>query len=310
MKKIMRLLKPLLFTLFVLSFLLTLFEISGVHTPLQRFNHSGHFYQNNESYNPALARLDNMEKLKNYCDSLFEEQKKKDPSIPFERGYAQLASIIVRERFFHGYSNYGFDNNYMALVLEPLTGKQLSAIVIPDDIMKYPYAACSQQSIVFMELLKQKGYVSRNIIFKESKFGGHYCFEVYYSGSWHFFDPDLEPDFRLLDSYNRPSIAELTSNESLLLAAYSHFPKEKVMGVFKDFTYGKPGKFSAPIALLYQKITKFLSYSAWIFFLVAFILVRRKYLRLRLQTNVRNNRIHFPQPSTGKSKPSYPEFTA
>ena len=42
------------------------------------------------------------------------------------------------------------------LFFSPLIKEDLNAIVIPNDILKHPMAACSQQSIIGMEVFKKK----------------------------------------------------------------------------------------------------------------------------------------------------------
>jgi hypothetical protein len=173
--------------------------------------------------------------------------------------------------------------------------------------MKQPYAACSQQSLVMMELLKRKGFKTRKVGFDGGEMvGGHFCFETFYDNSWHFFDTDQEPNAKLLADYNRPSIEYLLANKDILDAAYSHWQPDRLHAMFSNFSYGKVDKFEAPNALLYQQVTKFLSYTGWIFFLVAFVLVRRKYLRLLTPYNYNVwNRGIFIQSLPGERPFSY-----
>jgi hypothetical protein len=113
------------------------------------------------------------------------------------------------------------------------------------------------------------------------RFGGHFAFEVFYDGTWHFHDPNMEPDKALLDSYGRPGIDFLVRNPEILTKAYAHYPALKIMDIFPTYFYGPVNKFPAPKAYVFQKITLFLTYTIWFFFLVAFIFVRRSYLRIK-----------------------------
>src|SRR5206468_12316967 len=113
------------------------------------------------------------------------------------------------------------------------------------DILKYPYAACSQQSIVFMEILKRKGFNTREVGF-QGKTSGHFCFEVDYNGGWHFYDPDMEPDTIILNAYNRPGIAFLARHKDILLKAYHQYPPELIMDIFPNYFYGSVNTFAAP----------------------------------------------------------------
>ena len=195
----------------------------------------------------------------------------------------------------------------MAMVASKFSKDGFSAIVIPNDILRYPYAACSQQSIVLMELLRRKGIATRAVAFQGKK-EGHFCFEAYYDRSWHFYDADMEPDTKVLHAYNRPGADFLASHPEIMLAAYRQFPAEKMMDIFSGYSYGKVNAFAAPKAILFQKVAKFLSYTIWTFFLVLFILIRRKYLRLCRIPNVRNSRVHFPKLQTGPAPVYHLEY--
>jgi len=54
-----------------------------------------------------------------------------------------VVSGVISEKFYHGYSYYGKGHNVFAKMFEPFLFEGVSAIVIPDDIVKYPNAACS-----------------------------------------------------------------------------------------------------------------------------------------------------------------------
>lgn len=277
---------------------------------MKRFGYREPRYNHTEEFDPELARLNDITTLVAYCDSTYAEQAFTVDPQSFEKSYPDVVSSIVRKRFYHGYSYYNFKNNFVGMVSSRMSMKGFSAIVIPDDILKYPFAACSQQSIVFMEILKQKGFVTRKVGFKGKVSGaGHFCFEVYYNGNWHFIDPDMEPDVAVLNSYNRPDIAFLVHHQDILLKAYSQYPKEKVLDIFPNYYYGKANTFAAPKAIIFQYITKFFSYSIWLFFFLAFILTRKKYLQLSRQ-HVRNNGIHSLLIQQGKSSVVYPNYSA
>lgn len=281
--------------------LLAVYEILQPSGTLGRPGYNAPQYDMKEEYDASLQRLDNIEKLTDYCDSLYAEQVYAGDPIRFESGFPEVAASVVRKRFYHGYSLYGFGNNPMAMFASKVSIEGLSAIVLPNDILKFPYAACSQQSIVLMKVLQQKGFKTRKVGFL-GKLGGHFCFEVFYNGAWHFYDPNMEPDVEVLKAYNQPGIAFLSSRPDVLKKAYNQYPEEKVMDLFTNFSYGKVNAPAAPKAFLFQRVTQFLSYTIWTFFLLAFIFVRKKYLRLSRQPNVRNRRVHFPQLQTGTSQ--------
>jgi hypothetical protein len=279
-RKILFVTQVALLILFSLSLLATVFQLTGNSNPLYRFDHNTAVYNHIEAYDPALSRLNSLKKLEQYCDSMYSERVFAGGAVEFERTYTDIVSSAVRNRFFHGYSYYGFGNNYIAALTAKITMPGLSALVIPDDILQYPYAACSQQSIVMMEVLKDKGLSTRKVSFLGKKFGGHFAFEVFYDGTWHFHDPNMEPDKALLNSYGRPGIEFLVRNPDILTKAYARYPGEKILDIFPTYSYGPINKFPAPRAVIFQKISLFLTYTIWIFFLIAFIIVRRSYLRI------------------------------
>lgn len=241
---------------------------------MQRPGYGDPQYNRAEEFDPSLSKISSMKILSAYCDSIYNTQPDTKDTYP------EVANAVIRKRFYHGYSLYGFNKNYVGMLLSKATIPGLSAIVIPDDILKYPYAACSQQSIILMELLRDKGYTVRKVGFS-GKITGHFTFEAYYNNDWHYFDPDKEPDMAVLKAYGRPSIAFLNANKEVLLKAYPQYSNEYVMDVFTNYSYGAINSFPAPRAFLFQKVTTFLSYTIWIFFLLAFIWTRKQYKKAK-----------------------------
>ncbi len=226
-----------------------------------------------EFFDSSLMRLTSVKKVIEFCDSVYGDSKIKTND---SGKYAGIMSVVLRGRFYHGYSYYGAGENSLAYLLSPIIKNDLKAIVIPDDILKHPNAACSQQSIVGMEVFKKKGYKVRKVIFNGEKYGGHFCFEAAYEGSWHFFDPDVEPELMILTEYNRPSFEMLNKNDSLLFKLYDKQGNDYVLNVFKKYHYGEVNEFPAPHARIFQYATKYLSYTLWFWVLLIFYFLRRK----------------------------------
>jgi len=308
-KKVFFALQLFLFIAFNFFLLMTGYQLAESKSSIEPLGYNNTKYHFTEEFDPALQRLNTLDKMAAFCDSLYMEKVYTNHTLKFEEVFPEVVSSVVRNRFYHGYSVYGFDNNYVARLLSEISIKGLSAIVIPNDILKYPYAACSQQSIVFMELLQLKGFLTRKVGFLGKNYGGHFCFEVYYNGTWHFCDPDMEPDVAILNAYNRPGIAYLANHPDILLKAYHQYSPEKVMDIFLTFSYGSVNTFVAPKAIIFQKISKFFSYTIWLFFLLAFIWARRKYNKLCRQ-HVRNGKIHISHIQPGTSPVYYPNYSA
>jgi hypothetical protein len=309
MKKLLFLAQILLFGLFNFALLATIVQLVGKPGPLSSLNYEVPVYNKTENFDAALLRLNSTDKLIEYCDSFYYAEHGAGSIIDFEKRYTETVSSVISKRFYHGYSHYSFSDNYLSVLFSRATLDGYSAIVIPNDILKHPNAACSQQSIVMMDVLMKRGLKTRKVGFN-SKTSGHFCFEVFYEGSWHFYDTNMEPDAELLNAHNRPDIASLVNDKELLVQAYSRYKKEAVLDIFSNYSYGVPNAFSAPRGIVLQQAAKFLSYTLWLFILIAFILVRRKYLRLSRKKYVRNSRIYFPQPEKGRAPSYYPGITA
>jgi hypothetical protein len=221
----------------------------------------------NENFDPALAnRLQSVKSIIALADSIAKQTNTPQQSI----GYGNILSDIVGKRFYHGYSHYAINENWLAAFAGCLVWEDLSAIVLPNDILKYPSAACSQQSIVIMECFKQIGVPYRKVGFPH-----HYALEGQFNGKWFYFDTNKEPDFSTIQ---RKSIDEL-SNEGLLFSIYKNSLDSAAfkwaMGEYKiENIYNNN---AAPNAALFHKLTDLLSHFAWIVpLLLCFIIRGRK----------------------------------
>ena len=240
------------------------------------FDYKTPLYNNQETFDPSLMRLNTVSRLKEYCDSLFKVTNMTNSSDKYESNYTNIVGGVVRKRFYWGYSCYSFNNNYMAVLVSKFTQWGYAAMVIPDDILKYSNASCSQQSIVMMEVLKKNGFITRKIGFFGNNKIGHFAFEVYYKNNWHFHDPTLEPDTAVLNKYDRPDIKFIVEHPDILLAAYKEIHKDKrlVLDAFSHYSYGKPNSSLAPNAFIFHRITKILSNTIWIFLLMGYFVVK------------------------------------
>lgn len=308
-KSLLFALQIFLFTGFLITLMFAVLRVSGISNPLSKRDHDEMQMSRKELYDAGLARLNNLQKLTAYCDSLYTASYQKQTSS-YQKDYTNLVSQVIRRRFYHGYSYYGFNDNYLAFLFSKISNQGYSAIVKTDDILKHPMGSCSQQSIVMMQLLENKGFQTRKIGFHGKKYGGHFCLEVFYNNSWHFYDANLEPDSNVLAAYDRPGIDSLVANMPVLLKAYSKNNEEEIMDIFPTYKYGAVNVFPAPNALLFHKVTNFLSYTIWIFFFIAFVLVRRLSRRLTNTQYVWNSRIHFPPVHPGTSTANHHSASA
>lgn len=169
----------------------------------------------------------------------------------------------------------------MAAFIAPLFKKGMAAIVMPNDIVKYPYAACSQQSIVGMELFKRIGYPVRKVtMYDNVTQQGHFAYEVFYGNEWHYFDHNMEPDAEVLKSYNRPSVAFLNAHPDVIALAYRKKDPALFQRLLLSGQIGPSNVNPAPFATMFQVVTKYTSYFGWIivglFMLIRYMVLARK----------------------------------
>jgi hypothetical protein len=220
-------------------------------------------YNNVELFDPSLAKINSIQNLIHYADSSAARDHIKNGSL----GYAVLVSCIIRKRFYHGFSSYTLQQNWVAAIAQYCFGLSLASPVNPNEILQYPYAGCSQQAIVLMETMKQK-----NISYRSVGFPHHYATELNFKNTWYFFDPNMEPEIKVKErNHNKWK----GSADNL---------KKYYNGncTYLDWTFGKsipaifgiPNAAPAPRANIFQSVTKFLSKILWIFPLIFFVYPR------------------------------------
>ena len=181
--------------------------------------------------------------------------------------YVNIASYVIKNRFYHGYSYFNAGFNTIGWALAPLIKADLAATVLVDDILKFPNAACSQQTIVFLDVLKQKGISYRKVGFNQEGLGGHFASEIWYNNQWHYYDVNKEPNAQLLELMNRPSINKILSVPGLIDSIYAGRMNVAPAIFFRNPIFGPKKETLAPTASNYQLVTRALSYSLpiWVF---------------------------------------------
>lgn len=257
--------------LFVFTLICFISRVFGVFNPTEYHEKEIKAHLTDDEFDIRLSRLNTLDKLLAYCDSLYQANSK-------TLSYPGTVSRVLRNRFFHGYSYYTVKTNPLAVIFEPLVKKGAHAIVIPEDIVKYPMAACSQQSIIGMEIFKRRGYPVRKVSMYDSVMHvGHFAFEVFYNGSWHYFDTNQEPDFNIIEKYNRPSVAFLAQHPQIVEMLYCNKKDPTLFQrLIKSYKTGVINRLPAPNGIIYQKITKFLNFFGWFFILMLIMIRRRK----------------------------------
>lgn len=215
----------------------------------------------NEDFNPELFRINTQKKIILYVDSIYGKNSiiKSDSVL-----YCNLMARTIRQRFYHGLSNYSWNQNWVLWCLQKIHPHCLS-IVIPRDVLKYSEALCSQQAIVGMEALKQKGYDCRKVGFFDSKTGtGHFAYEVLINNKWHFYDVNLEPNILITEKLGVPSIDSIANDEKLIDTLYKGKSDLIRKGVIKNYFRDKEiNEFPAKKMRLLHYTTLFISITLW-----------------------------------------------
>ncbi len=222
-------------------------------------------YDKKELFDPQLAYINSTKKLIEVADSLALKNNIPQGSLQ----YAITVSHILRNKFYHGFSKYPLNQNWLAAVGENLFGYGLACIVKPDDILKYSYGGCSQQSIVLMDVMKRK-----NISYRSVGFPHHYATELMFNNNWYFFDPNMEPNISDSDRLESKWKCCADNLKEYYDTARFH-DLDWTFGKNLKVTFGKTNGVTAPNANIFQTATMYLSKTLWIFPLVI-VFARRK----------------------------------
>ncbi|MFT3682508.1 MAG: hypothetical protein QM791_19790 [Ferruginibacter sp.] len=140
-------------------------------------------YNHLEDFDPSLSGIKSLDQLEEYVD----KRAAANNITPGSFEYVELTESVVKQRFYHGFSHFSLNENWVA-ALGGRFDEGLACKVKPEDILQHSNAACSQQSIVMMALLRKK-----HIDYRKVGFPHHYAMEVMIGKNWFFFDPDMEP---------------------------------------------------------------------------------------------------------------------
>ncbi len=221
-----------------------------------------------EQYNQDLSTINSLEKASEYIDN---ECAKANLSKYDTIEFVKLISRFTKQRFYHGLSHYDISENWIAYLSGKFLWAHLSAIVDPNDILKHQEGLCSQQTIVFMELLKQKKISVRSIGLGYKEGPGHFLSEVNYSGSWHLYDVTMEPAWKKVVNHHKSIEYYLNNKDSLYLAYEGKYDRALFNKLLERVTYGKNNDFSARNMLLFHRLTLALGYLLPIIFLILFL---------------------------------------
>ncbi|MCD6067384.1 MAG: hypothetical protein K0S33_2210 [Bacteroidetes bacterium] len=223
-----------------------------------------------ERYISSLNTVNSLEKAETYVDEQYalEGLKEFDTAV-----YVKTATRFTKDRFFHGLARYDFADNWICYLSSKIAWDHFSAIVDPDDILDHAEGLCSQQSIVYMELLKKKGIKTRSVGLGYKEGPGHFLTEVFYKGSWHLHDVTMEPQWERVKP-DHGSMAYYQQHKGSLFPAYEkRLSKSTFNKIMERVEYGIVDTFPARKMLWFHRITNVITYVIPLYCLFAILVV-------------------------------------
>lgn len=242
---------------------LTCLTLNFIPVEINWYGDKGH---SGEKFDPRLVHeVRTVDQLLLRADQKAQQQGVAQGSL----GYSLVLLDLVEERFRHGYSSYTLSHNWIA-ALSGALHKEWAAVVIPDDILRSPNAACSQQCIVMMEAMRRKGFDVRKVLFPT-----HFAFEARIGQSWYFFDPDVEPN---VSEKNISDVATISNTHDLKGLYDGVMDRKQLTATFDNYRIGEVNAPTAPNAARFHYFAFWLSKFSFLLplALLPFVLRSRK----------------------------------
>lgn len=231
-------------------------------------------YSHKELFNIELSKFQTIDDITAHIDGIYSATH--SSSNIDTLAYVNITSDVIKKRFFHGLSHYTYKENWIAALSGKLLWNHLSAIVEPEDILNYKEGLCSQQTIVFLEILKRKGIKTRWVGLGYKEGPGHFLAEVYYHGKWHLYDIDKEPKWERIANHHESTDYYRTYPDSLFLVYEGIIHRNYFYKIMEKIEYGGINEFPAKNMLLFHKVTKLFTYLLPIFFMAMIIMTLLK----------------------------------
>jgi hypothetical protein len=220
-----------------------------------------------ERFRPSLSGINSVDAAMRYLPHYY-------PSAhPDDGQKVEAVNAFVQDRFYHDVALYRPCDNWIAR----LAGRfwvNLALPVLPDNILKYPAALCSQQAIVAQTMLKRLGISYASVGFT---YPGHFTPAARIDGMWYFFDPDTE----------RPGLTPLSAlaQGDTLRKLYPGPLGQQLEYAAKTggIKFRNVNSFPGPRGAAFDAITGFFSNDGWALFAALFVLLNLDRIAFRLR---------------------------
>jgi hypothetical protein len=211
-----------------------------------------------EQWRPDLAQVRSVDAAMRILPSYVERQHGSR-----EAKIAAGIDQFVRDRFFHDTSLLSWRENWLAVA----AGEywiNLRVPVQPDAILHHRRAICSQQAIVFMEMLRRAGlhYAAVGMRWPSSDPAstGHFAVAAKVDGRWMYFDSDQEPP---VESVPFDSLRDGSALKRLYGSKPALLEGMRYAAAHGQIRLLHVDGFAAPRGGLFQDVTAWLSAWGW-----------------------------------------------
>lgn len=204
----------------------------------------------NETFDPGLQSITSVDAAVGY---VLGENAGRDPAA-----LADSADQFVRRRFFHGFSEFTPRDDWLAY-LAGFAWENLRMPVIPDDILHYPQAGCSQQSLVFEAIVRKLGFEVGSVGLNH-----HFIAAAKVNGEWRVYDSDRE-----IAVHSYP-LAKLLSGDPAIIALYGRYGQSiDLAGQARrgQIRLTSVNRNPAEHCTIFHRLTHFFSLYGWALFL-------------------------------------------
>ncbi|MEL0115788.1 MAG: transglutaminase-like domain-containing protein [Gammaproteobacteria bacterium] len=185
---------------------------------------------------------------------------------------------FLRKRFHHKTNYLNHTNNWLLLFLNKLfPNKGLLGALDPEHIIKEVYGSCSQQAIIFQEIIKTFGFeyssIGINAELINGENFGHFISAVKMDDKWYIFDTNLEP---IYDRHDSEITSRLLTGDYETLKSLYPYTNFSDLSPSYNIVLRDQNSFPATNGLIFQKFTALVSNYIWLVLAIIALYIRKK----------------------------------